>query len=478
MKLFYAYTSPKKEFTEEAARLIKLQIDNNLELGWSPDDILLYANFEYQYRDIKSHIVPDIYTEFDSSSNKVPVILYLLQNNLLDDHLYWYHDLDVYQLDRFEPPPVKSFGVARYAYKHDWQCGSFFFRNNTEKFFDVWNEEIKDCVKWSEYTKTRTDEKALKSLVIRKLLSVEELNHTYNFCSKFHNRTYPSADQPVRAAHFRPASDDLDVFMYGNNRTGKPYLPERLIDLFHRHGYGKQGEISGNVLTFGAMIQFNNEMPENLPRAVASARKLCKYVVGYDDASTDGSGEWGDANLDVCLHGKTTDWMGQINHKIAMLAELKKLNVDWIFWLDADEELSPTALAAIPRVIEAHPELTGIYIPQVNLWSDRQHYRVDRKFGRSKFLRLWKNRPELMYHEVTRGLHQEQFPPAANENTTTLKRPDEPIIHYSWDSPQKIRAKHARYAAMGQTGEDLNRIAEDPNAELIPVKPEWFWSGP
>ena len=475
MKLLYVYTNPKRRFDEVAARLINLQIDNNFELGWAPDDIHLYCNFEYEYRGVKARIVPDIYTDYDPSSNKVPVILYLLQNQLLDDDLYWYHDLDVYQLDRFEPPVIKSFGVARYAYKHDWQCGSFFFRTTTEHFFDVWNNEIKECVKWSEYAKTRTDEKALKSLVLRKILRVKELNHTYNFVAKFSNRTYPSVDKPVKVAHFKPELEDLDVFMYGKNPIGRPYIPQRLIDLFHSHGFKKEGDVVVKPVIFGAMIQFYNEMPDNLTRVVASARRLCKYVVGYDDGSTDGSNEWGDANLDICLHGTTTDWMGQITHKVAMLDELKKLGVDWILWMDADEELSPPAVTAIPRVIQNNPELTGVYIPQLNLWSNRQHYRVDRKFGKAKFLRLWKNRSELVYHEITRGLHQEQFPPAALENTTSLKYPDEPIIHYAWDSPEKIRAKHARYAAMGQTGEDLDRLAEDPNAVLIPVKPEWFW---
>jgi hypothetical protein len=237
MKLLYVYTNPQKQFGEESARLIKLQIDNDLELGWLPDDILLYPNFEYEYSGIKAHVVPDIYTDFDPTSNKVPVILYLLQNHMLDDHLYWYHDLDVYQLDRFDPPAIKSFGVARYAYKHDWQCGSFFFRNNTEQFFNIWNEEIKDCVRWSEYTKTRTDEKALKSLVIRQLLSVEELNHTYNFVHKYSDKTYPSVDKPIIATHFHPEPNSLDVFLYGKNKMGKPYLTERLINVFHRHGF-------------------------------------------------------------------------------------------------------------------------------------------------------------------------------------------------------------------------------------------------
>ena len=237
MKLVYVYTNPKKQFDDLATRLIKLQIDNNLELSWQPDDILLCTNFEYEYCGVKARLVPDIYTNYDPTSNKVPVILHLLQNHLLDDYLYWYHDLDVYQFDQFGPPVVNSFGVARYAYKHDWQCGSFFFRNNTKQFFDVWNEGIKACVKWSEYARGRTDEKALKSLVLRQILFVEELNHTYNFCFKYHDRTYPSADKPIKAVHFHPTPNDLDVFMYGHNPTGKPYLPERLIGVFQRHGF-------------------------------------------------------------------------------------------------------------------------------------------------------------------------------------------------------------------------------------------------
>lgn len=238
MKLLYVYTSPQKQFDELAAKLIKLQIDNNLDLGWSTDDILLYTNFAYEYRGVEARIAPDIYADYDPSSNKVPVILYLLQNGLLEDHLYWYHDFDVYQLEQFEPPAVTSFGVARYAYKHDWQCGSFFFRNNTEQFFDIWNEEIKLIVNWSKYARTRTDEKALKSLVLRQILLVEELNHTYNFVFKFSSRTYPTIDKPIKAAHFHPDDpNSMDVFMYGKNPFGIPYITERLTDVFHRHSF-------------------------------------------------------------------------------------------------------------------------------------------------------------------------------------------------------------------------------------------------
>lgn len=237
MKLLYAYTSPHKQFSQEAAKLIQLQMDNNLDLGWSPSDILLFTNFACEVRNVMSRVIPDIYAEHDPTSNKVPAILYLLQNRLLGDELFWYHDLDVYQLIPFTAPNIKTFGAARYAYKHDWQCGSFFFRNNAEQFFNVWNEEMKQVVKWSDYAKNRTDEKALKSLVLRQILSVEELNHNYNFVTKFNHRTYPTADKPIKAVHFHPDDWELGVFLHGKNPTGRPYVPQRLIDIFNQHGY-------------------------------------------------------------------------------------------------------------------------------------------------------------------------------------------------------------------------------------------------
>jgi len=227
---------------------------------------------------------------------------------------------------------------------------------------------------------------------------------------------------------------------------------------------------------FGGLIQFKDEMPENLPRAVASMRKLCDYVVGYDDASTDGSLAWAAQNLDHVFTSAENDWKAEIQHKWLMLEHLRKIGVDWVLWLDADEELSPPAVAAIQKLVAEQPDLTGITVPELNLWSKQTHYRIDRQFGDAGFLRLWRMRPELVYHDpYDRGLHRPQFPPAARDKMGGLKYPDEPIIHYSWDSDAKIVAKHARYAAQGQAGESLDRLAPDPSAVLVPVKPEWFW---
>ena len=241
MKLCYVYTSPQHRFGDEAARLMRLQIDNSIDLGWHPDDILLYTNFHYDYRGVYARLVPDLYTAFDPTSNKIPVLLHLLQSAAFPsvDDLYWYHDLDVYQLLWFTPPPVQQFGCARYGYKHDWQCGSFFFRPTAfvRDFFARWNEEIAFIPTWSEYAKTRTDEKALKSLALRGILPVEELNHRYNHVFKYADWTYDRAVKPILASHFHPEPESMARMVRGENKHKHPFVNERLAYLLKQHGF-------------------------------------------------------------------------------------------------------------------------------------------------------------------------------------------------------------------------------------------------
>lgn len=227
-------------------------------------------------------------------------------------------------------------------------------------------------------------------------------------------------------------------------------------------------------LKFIAIIQAFNELPDNLPRCVASARRLCQEIVGYDDGSTDGSGAWMDAHMDHVFHGAKNDWHDEIAHKKLMLDEAKRRGADWILWIDCDEQLMRGTPDAVKKRIAENPELTGICLCEINLWGDEQHYRTDKGFGDAGFLRLWKNRPELQYGEVGPGLHRHQFPEAAREKIESLGYPSPGILHYSWSSHEKIVAKHARYEAQGQSGWNLSRLLPDPNAVLEPIDPDWL----
>lgn len=47
MKNLLIYVNPRKDWDDETRKLIKLQVDNSLDLGWSSRDIILATNFPY-----------------------------------------------------------------------------------------------------------------------------------------------------------------------------------------------------------------------------------------------------------------------------------------------------------------------------------------------------------------------------------------------------------------------------------------------
>jgi len=244
MKNLLIYTNPNKRFVGWTANDVKIQIDNSLDLGWSCDDILLYTNFPYEYNGVKARIVPDIYVDFDPTANKIPVIVWLLKNDMsLWEDIYWYHDFDAYQNEEIhtnELDPNMRFGVASYAYKPEWNLGCFFFRPGALELFETLDSHL------YAYPRTRVDEKTFRSLVKKGIIPTShftEINVTYNLTMRYVHRTYPIATKPLKVLHFHPEHNDerlpaptLDIFMYGKNRMGIPLMSRRLIDIFQRHG--------------------------------------------------------------------------------------------------------------------------------------------------------------------------------------------------------------------------------------------------
>lgn len=243
MKQILIYTNPNKEFSEENKTLIKIQIDNAVELGWRVEDILLFTNFEYEYHDVKATIVPDIYCDTDYTGNKIPVIIYLIKNNLLEDTTYWYHDIDAYQNIHFsdkELEPEKDLALAKYGYKPEWNLGMFAFKLSALDIFEkLWE-------KMQRRGRTRNDEKGFNGLVEYGFIDknrLTELDVSYNLTMRYLSRTYPDAIKPIRMLHFHPFHKDvlmkyntIEMFMYGKNKLGIPIMSERLISLFQRYG--------------------------------------------------------------------------------------------------------------------------------------------------------------------------------------------------------------------------------------------------
>lgn len=245
MRQVLVYTNPEAQFNEENQTLVKLHIDNSLELGWKREDILLFTNFKYEHNGVKSQLVDgSTHVEWDKTSNKVPVIRDLLKQGL-PKGLYWYHDFDAYQNEVITEQELGlddyDIGLTGYGYKPQVNGGSFFFRENTYDFFEYW------CKRFSQIVRTRADEKTLTDMTRDGKMNDwkwKMLNITYNFGQRCPNLCYEQADKPLKVLHFHPHYEfytyhghkNIEI-MRGDNKHKIPMISERLSKIFTKYGY-------------------------------------------------------------------------------------------------------------------------------------------------------------------------------------------------------------------------------------------------
>lgn len=234
MKNLLIYTNEEHKFTEELSTLVKIQIDNSLYF-WKPKDIILVTNFPYDYKGIKSMVIPDILSVGRGFSNKTPVISYLLRNNLIPYETIWYHDFDAYQ-DR--PLNVETeLGFTNYGYQRHINFGSFFFKPTTKVklTFELIN---------SEMLRTKnTDEKTLNDLIsTKRVTDFDLMGIEYNYGQKLHQVDKFKNVEP-KVLHFHPnfiyhgsKEPNINIFMHGKNRLNRPLMSDRLISVFKRNG--------------------------------------------------------------------------------------------------------------------------------------------------------------------------------------------------------------------------------------------------
>lgn len=239
MKNLLTYISRMHEFNDEHRNLAKIQIDNSLSLGWKPEDILLVTNFDYEYNGVRSTVIGDEhYCAFHWPATKVYAIDHLFKAGLIEAGRYWYHDFDCYQLIPFsdtEPDlGVADMGLTNYGRMPRLCSASMFFTSRAGDIF----ERLK-----GEVDRTRKDEEMAIARMINcddilkdriKLLNITYAMHRFNLisCDRI-------VDKPIRAAHFHLTLDKYDFYVRGINKLRIPLIPDRLIEIFNRHGFDK-----------------------------------------------------------------------------------------------------------------------------------------------------------------------------------------------------------------------------------------------
>jgi len=239
MKQVLTYISPDREFNDEHRMAARIQIDNSLSIGWHKEDILIVTNFNYEYNGVKSIVIgDDNYCSIHWPATKVYVLVYLMQKGLIGDDLYWYHDFDCFQFVSFrEDEPdlgTADLGLTNYSRMPRLCSASMFFKKTARDIFEQLKKEVDQTGKDEEMGLARMINRD-KKLRIR----VKHLNITYAF-HKFNLRSCINiVDKPIRAAHFHLTPDKYDFYVRGNNKLNLPLIPERLVKIFHQHGFDK-----------------------------------------------------------------------------------------------------------------------------------------------------------------------------------------------------------------------------------------------
>lgn len=249
MKNLLIWIHPSKTFDEEHSKLIKIQIENSLDLGWKREDIFLITNFPYEFMGVKSFVIPDkYYCELFRQATKVDVMVHLFDIGFIDDNLFWLHDLDAYQQYPITEEELGlekvDIGMTDYGRHERWNGGSMFIKKGIEDFY----REVKDKM-YRDNEKNlgiwKNEEDVLMELTKENYNNVNDrikrLNISYNFGIRKMKICYDKAIKPIRVTHFHPdriywgRTTAWDIIR-GKNEVGKPIMPERLISIFNKNG--------------------------------------------------------------------------------------------------------------------------------------------------------------------------------------------------------------------------------------------------
>lgn len=214
------YTHWSRRFTPEYAPMVQAQIDNSLEY-WAPEDIIIATNFRYEYRGIKSVIVPnEFFSRFHVMASKPGVISHLIENGIINE-LTWVHDFDAFQLTELNPPAIeKDLAVTSYGYKPEINTGSMFFKPEA---LDIFKTMWLSALRYQTF-----DEMALQILIDHDVdginSRIQMLDQTFNIGIRCTKTILRDAEKPIRVAHFPPYETRWMEKM-------RPLIPDKLSRL-------------------------------------------------------------------------------------------------------------------------------------------------------------------------------------------------------------------------------------------------------
>lgn len=218
-------------------------------------------------------------------------------------------------------------------------------------------------------------------------------------------------------------------------------------------------------------LQVYNELEKgNLERCINNLKKYCDLIAVYDDGSIDGSSDYLLANECIIIKSGYNEFLDETAHKQRLLDFVLQSHkdIDWFFWLDADEILDANGTKNIRKFCEK-ADKEGYEFPFITLWRSDCWARND-YLGNVKKIMLWKNNGRLKFR-IIKGLHGILHP----DGLSSIGPAPFSIIHYGYSTKKLIvdrfieRTKHGVPFDFRKKGIDESKmILEYVSHELFP----------
>ncbi len=238
-----SFNNPHPDTANDYGQCVKIQIENSLALGWKKEDIILVTNFDYQYGGIAATVLKDVeFFERKPQASKINAIVKMFNlRMILDNELYWFHDLDAFQLQPLTETELDmgeaDLALTDYGVIPRWSTGVIFFKKNSIDIFKaiqsvMYRYQINEEFALGKLTRDNKD----------MAKRIKKLNKSYNFTPPRLKFMYRKAIKPLRVAHFHlvGGSGRFEVknpvaFFKGENELHIPLITERLIKIFKYH---------------------------------------------------------------------------------------------------------------------------------------------------------------------------------------------------------------------------------------------------
>lgn len=222
--------STKKYNIDRLILDMKCQIENNLQLGWNPYELMVLTNFDFSYLKINA-------TKINLQKNcltgsKMFAMREMFRLGLVNECV-WIHDLDCWANVKFDcPTDLKDCGLAEYS-RPKFNGGSMFYRPEAHDLVEKICHEL-------ETNNKRREEPTLDAILRHKdnKERVSILNSTYNLGCSGYVKRFNKSIKPIKVVHFHPTNRIAwDTHARGRNSLDTVSLDARLRKLFVKY-YG------------------------------------------------------------------------------------------------------------------------------------------------------------------------------------------------------------------------------------------------